>query len=168
MWDLNEPILDVGTGRGGLSTALALKRVKIFGTDIDFRIMKDLNNELSDMDISDSMQLFVADAECLPFADGSFAGVVCFNLLHHLQTYEPSITEMVRVLANGGKLLIADFTYDGFRKLEDHLLNAKGKVHKESGCKVDKAVSLLQTKGMILVDDVEIADEQIVILKKVL
>jgi len=48
-----------------------------------------------------------ADAECLPFADGTFDLVVGHAVLHHLPQPERALAEAHRVLAPGGALLIA-------------------------------------------------------------
>jgi SAM-dependent methyltransferase len=47
------------------------------------------------------------DAECLPYADGTFDLVVGHAFLHHLPDYAGAIAEMARVLRPGGALLIA-------------------------------------------------------------
>jgi hypothetical protein len=41
------------------------------------------------------------DAQCLPFVDGSFDGVICMNALHHMPSYEQTLRELWRVLKPG-------------------------------------------------------------------
>src|SRR5256885_11003864 len=41
-------------------------------------------------------------AEALPFADGSFSAIVCFDVLEHVQDLDATIGEIARVLAPGG------------------------------------------------------------------
>lgn len=49
----------------------------------------------------------VADAESLPLPDASFDLVVGHAVLHHLPDVDAAVTELIRVLRPGGRLLIA-------------------------------------------------------------
>jgi SAM-dependent methyltransferase len=53
-------------------------------------------------------QLAQAASHALPFADGSFAAVVCFGLLEHLPRglQEKTLAEALRVLSPGGSLFL--------------------------------------------------------------
>lgn len=44
-------------------------------------------------------------AESLPYADGSFSTIVCFDTLEHVRDLDASITEIARVLAPDGIFL---------------------------------------------------------------
>ncbi len=44
----------------------------------------------------------------LPFADGAFTALVCTTAFHHFPRPRDTIDEMARVLAPGGRLVIAD------------------------------------------------------------
>lgn len=48
-----------------------------------------------------------ADAEFLPFPNGSFDHVVCLGVLEYLQSYDRSIAEVHRVLRPGGSAVFA-------------------------------------------------------------
>src|SRR5208337_2611476 len=48
-----------------------------------------------------------ADAECLPFADGSFDLVLGHAVLHHIPDLPRAFSEFERVLAPGGTVLFA-------------------------------------------------------------
>jgi SAM-dependent methyltransferase len=50
----------------------------------------------------------VADAHRLPFADGSFAGVVMLDVLHHLERPIEFLKEASRVLRSGGRLAMME------------------------------------------------------------
>jgi SAM-dependent methyltransferase len=63
--------------------------------------------------LSTDIQLFpgidvVADAHKLPFQDGSFAGVVMLDVLHHLERPIEFLTEAARVLKRGGRLAMLE------------------------------------------------------------
>jgi len=50
----------------------------------------------------------VADAQCLPFADGRFANIVMFDVLHHIEYPRHFFTEALRVLQPGGRLIMVE------------------------------------------------------------
>jgi ubiquinone/menaquinone biosynthesis C-methylase UbiE len=56
--------------------------------------------------------------EHLPFGDRSVPGVVSMTTIHELARPVPCVEEMVRVLAPGGVLVIADFNDAGFAALQ--------------------------------------------------
>jgi ubiquinone/menaquinone biosynthesis C-methylase UbiE len=53
-----------------------------------------------------------ADAEALPFADGSFTAVLCSNSFHHYPEPARAVAEMTRVLAPEGRIAIGDACAD--------------------------------------------------------
>lgn len=50
----------------------------------------------------------VCDAHRLPFADASFANVVLFDVLHHLERPKRALIEMARVLMPGGRIVMVE------------------------------------------------------------
>jgi SAM-dependent methyltransferase len=60
-------------------------------------------------DISDSTGAHVvADAHCLPFADGTFSNVVGIDVLHHFGKPVVALAEAARVLRNGGRMILVE------------------------------------------------------------
>jgi ubiquinone/menaquinone biosynthesis C-methylase UbiE len=53
-----------------------------------------------------------ADAEALPFADGSFTAVLCSNSFHQYPEPARAVAEMTRVLAPEGRIAIGDACAD--------------------------------------------------------
>lgn len=95
-------VLDVGCGRGRLLNKLnAQYKTKGVGIDISsVQIEKNIeNNPFANI-------YYVADAERLPFADGSFNYVTCLDVLEHLPSPEKCIAEISRVLKAKGNALI--------------------------------------------------------------
>lgn len=95
-------ILDVGCGEGVLLDRLTSEfKVKGFGIDISRQSIKRAKQR----------SLFphcleVADACLLPFPDNYFDAVISFDALEHIESQEKAVSEMVRVLKPGGKVLI--------------------------------------------------------------
>lgn len=57
-------------------------------------------------------ELYRADAEHLPFADGEFTAVLCSTSFHHYPDPRRAVAEMARVLASGGRVVLADICAD--------------------------------------------------------
>ncbi len=49
-----------------------------------------------------------ADAQALPFADGSFANIVAVDVLHHIERPRRFLAEAQRVLEPGGRLILLE------------------------------------------------------------
>jgi SAM-dependent methyltransferase len=91
-------VLDVGTGTGAVARLVAarLPEAEIEGVDVSDRMI-DEARRLSD---SPRVRFQVADAEKLPFPDGSFDLVTLGNMI-------PFFAELGRVTAPGGNVLVA-------------------------------------------------------------
>src|SRR4051812_19064854 len=59
-----------------------------------------------------NLRFEVADAERLPFEDGSFTAVMCSNSLHHHPDPAASGREMARVVEPGGRIVLGDACSD--------------------------------------------------------
>ena len=58
------------------------------------------------LDRFDPQAMVAADVAHLPFADGTFAALLCSHVLEHLPEDKPAIAEMARVLAPGGRAIL--------------------------------------------------------------
>lgn len=115
----SEQVLDVGCGRGAV-LMLAARRVPLgraVGADIwrwrdqsgNSRAAAERNAILEGVD--DRVSLVEADARHLPFVDGRFDVVVSsltFSNIPGAEGREQALAEAVRVLREGGRLLIVD------------------------------------------------------------
>lgn len=54
------------------------------------------------------LDLDIADAHSLPYRDESFDYIVSHMTMHHIDDVEKSVSEMVRVLRRGGRIIIID------------------------------------------------------------
>jgi len=91
-------VLDVGCGEGTLVRHLAERVPHVVGLDPDLTALR----------VSSSPGLVGGDVEALPFADASFDAVTACMVLHHAD-HESALSEMTRVLAPGGRLLVLGY-----------------------------------------------------------
>ena len=96
--------LDVGCGEGRFCRMLKGRGISIIGIDPS----QPLLNAAIRRDPSGDYRL--ARAEQLPFDDDSFDLVVSYITLSDIPEFRSAISEMARVLAPGGTLLIANLT----------------------------------------------------------
>ncbi len=87
-WARPGATLELGGGSGNLKEHLA----DIVSTDIQYADWLDA----------------VADAQALPFRDDSFANMVMFDVLHHIERPRRLLAEVERVLVPGGRLIVVE------------------------------------------------------------
>lgn len=88
-----QAMLELGAGSSPLVTELPAPR----------RVACDLSADM--LRAGDRFTRAVADAQRLPFADASFDGVFCINLLEHAPDPRRVAQESARILRTGGKFL---------------------------------------------------------------
>ena len=91
-------VLEVGCGAGGMAEAIKAYRpdLEVYGIDISRR-------SISGARATPGGVIFeIGDAYDLPYSDGSFAAVVIFDVLEHLQDPGRAIAEAWRVLGKRG------------------------------------------------------------------
>ncbi len=105
-------VLDVATGAGGFVAALAEQLASfrsIVGIDTGEAALDRARESFDDPRIS----FTPGDAARLDFDDDSFDTVAIANSLHHLEPVEQALSEMARVLAPGGRLIVFEMYRDG-------------------------------------------------------
>lgn len=109
-------ILDLGCGTGNYTTALGPQVASVVGLDLNRGM---LASAVAKGDGTATAGLVQASAMALPFAGGSFDGVTCNHVLHHLETAEtlPGLLnlqvlarEVARVLRPGGMFCLQTVT----------------------------------------------------------
>lgn len=86
-------VLDVGAGQGALVSRLAEGGVEAWGVDPC---------------VAGGSRVLRARAEALPFGRGAFDAVASALVLHYVSDAEQAVAEIRRVLAPGGRLVLAD------------------------------------------------------------
>jgi SAM-dependent methyltransferase len=97
-------VLDVGAGNGFVMSRYARAGARAFGVELTARGVELCRRRFE----VEKVRAFVsqADAESLPFADGSFDAVTSMGVLHHVPHPERAIEEIRRVLKPGGRLTL--------------------------------------------------------------
>lgn len=100
-WD-GKKVLEVGCGQGPVVNHLApLGPSRMVGMDMSDASLRRAQEGVRELGHK-TVSLFHADAERLPFADGSFDAVVSFGVLHHTPDTDGAVQEVRRVLKPGG------------------------------------------------------------------
>lgn len=107
-------ILDIATGTGDVAIELVhqdnLKR-KVFGLDFSAPMIRGAYQKLLKRGLSQAIVLSLGDALSLPFRTNTFsASVIAFGL-RNIPKKEQALSEMVRVIKEGGKIVILEFTF---------------------------------------------------------
>jgi ubiquinone/menaquinone biosynthesis C-methylase UbiE len=97
--------LDVGCGTGAAVRTAAQTAERAVGVDLSPAMIERARHLAVD---SPSAEFEVGDAENLPFADGEFTAVLCTTSFHHYPDTQKALAEMSRVLAPGGRVVLAD------------------------------------------------------------
>jgi len=94
--------LEVGAGTGRLTLPLRASGVDVAGVDLSLPMLA----RMVAKDGGAAIPIVQADATRLPFASGSFGGVVCVHVLHLIPNWEAAFDEICRVLEPGGVALV--------------------------------------------------------------
>lgn len=104
-------VLDIAGGTGDLSRAFA-RRVgasgRVVHTDINEAMLRTGRDRLLDEGLA--LPTTICDAEKLPFKDGAFDLVSVAFGLRNMTHKEQALAEMARVLRDGGRLLVLEFS----------------------------------------------------------
>jgi len=103
-------MLDIATGTGVIPMKVAtagLGKSRIHGLDITMSMLTRAKKKLTERNIRNTVDLVCASGMDIPYANGSFDLVTCALATHHMDV-NLLLSEMHRILADGGTLSIAD------------------------------------------------------------
>lgn len=98
--DLGEEVLEIGPGLGATTAVLARRPGRLTVIELSESYCELLRRRLGG-----SVEVVQGDATSMPFANGTFSGVACFTMLHHIPSRELQdrlMGEVARVLRPGG------------------------------------------------------------------
>ena len=97
-----ESVLDVACGTGDMAVSLAERGCTVTGIDLSEEMLAIAKRKV------ESGKWKVADAENLPFAEGEFDAVTCAFGVRNFVHLEQGLSEMLRVLKPGGRMVILE------------------------------------------------------------
>lgn len=142
-------VLDIGTGKGRFVIPLARQVANVITVDVSAEKQLPARLEAIYAGVADRIRFMIHDARLLPWPTATFDGVVSWNVFHHLDDPARVFGEMLRVLKPGGKLVLADFSPNGFR-LMDVIHAAEGRRHPHPPSRFAHWQSLLQRAGCVV------------------
>jgi ubiquinone/menaquinone biosynthesis C-methylase UbiE len=107
-----QKVLDVAAGNGNVSLAAARRFCNVVATDYVPALLERAHERAAAERLD--IEFLEADAEALPFPDGSFDVVVSTFGVMFTSDHERAAAEMVRVCKRGGKIGLANWTPEGF------------------------------------------------------
>jgi demethylmenaquinone methyltransferase / 2-methoxy-6-polyprenyl-1,4-benzoquinol methylase len=123
-----QTILDIATGTGDLAimSYKMLKPKKIIGVDISEGMLELGRKKIEQLGLNDIIELQSGDSEKLNFPDNSFDAITVAFGVRNFQDLEKGLSEMLRVLKPGGKLVVLEFSHPKnpiFRVICDFYMN---------------------------------------------
>ena len=107
-------ILDIATGTGDVAIEIVHQngyKRKVFGLDFSEPMIRRAHRKLLKKGFSQRIALSLGDALTLPFRENTFtASMIAFGL-RNIVKKEQALAEMVRVIKEGGKVIILEFTF---------------------------------------------------------
>ena len=104
-----QPILDMPVGTAYFAAEVArFYPGLVVGVDIAEGMVRQARSVATNAGAN--LEVLQADAHHLPFGDGSFRAILCSNGLQVIPGLQPTISELARVLAPGGTLLVSVVT----------------------------------------------------------
>ena len=92
--------LEIGVGTGRIALPLIERGIKVVGVDISAKMLRRYVEKAPP-----NIEVAVADATRLPFADGTFTSAIASHVLHLIPAWKTALDELARVLTPGGVLL---------------------------------------------------------------
>lgn len=99
-------VVEIGFGAGTDFIQWLRAGAKATGVDLTEEALANLSHRIEVYGLPKPEQLLVADAEKLPFADGTFDLGYSWGVLHHTPNTEKSVAELIRVVKPGGEIKI--------------------------------------------------------------
>jgi ubiquinone/menaquinone biosynthesis C-methylase UbiE len=137
-------VLDIACGQGTSAIALAKEfGCKVVGIDLSQKNLDLAKIKAKDFDQEENLEFVLSDAEKIQLPDNSFDFVICECALCTFPDTKTAVSEMLRVLKDGGKVGITDVTIEselpeGLKNIVSQVLCIAGAKSKEGYEKILK------------------------------
>jgi ubiquinone/menaquinone biosynthesis C-methylase UbiE len=110
VWNGAGPVLDTGTGTAQIPIAFCrqVANTQVVGVDAAESMLVVGRENTAKAGLAKRIELQLADAKQLPFADASFGAVMSNSIVHHIPEPAAVLSEMIRVLRPGGHIFVRD------------------------------------------------------------
>lgn len=99
--------LDAGCGTGRFARLLAARGCRVHGVDASTAMLAAARETAHTAGLEDNpIFRHIETIESLPFADGSFDGILCSSVIEYVESPSRCLAEMARTLKPGGLLLL--------------------------------------------------------------
>lgn len=108
-----ERFLDVATGTADIAVEIACRqpsRIKVMGLDFSGPMLQLGQKKIDAGKLDDTISLQMGSGEQLPFAAGSFHGIICAFGIRNFANADAGLNEMFRVLKDKGRVVILEFS----------------------------------------------------------
>ena len=135
--------LEIGVGTGLIGLPLAAAGVRLVGLDLSRPMLGKIVEKAGGRI---AFPLVIGDATHLPFGDASFGGAYARHVLHLIADWRAALSELVRVVAPGGVLLVnIGFNEGPWQEIGDHMDEQAGREgHRVVGLDFDATEELDQ------------------------
>jgi demethylmenaquinone methyltransferase/2-methoxy-6-polyprenyl-1,4-benzoquinol methylase len=106
-------ILDIATGTGDVAIEMVRQHPerKVFGIDFSEPMIRGAHQKILKKGLFETIALSLGDAILLPFRDNTFHAILIAFGLRNILNKEQALSEMVRVVKEGGKVVVLEFTF---------------------------------------------------------
>jgi len=139
-------ILEIGTGKGHFALALAKHGFNFTSIDISKQEQEIAMLNLRYFGLGKQVVLKIENATCMSFPDQSFSTVFSINVFHHLENPQAVLEEITRLLCNGGKVVLSDFSDKGL-EIINACHTAEGRTHDYFRNRLNEAKDYFASKG---------------------
>jgi demethylmenaquinone methyltransferase/2-methoxy-6-polyprenyl-1,4-benzoquinol methylase len=102
-------ILDIATGTGDLAILMTQTNAKkIIGLDISAGMLEVGNQKIKDRNLSNTIEMVLADSENMPFEDHYFDAITVAFGVRNFENLEKGLAEILRVLKPNGIFVILE------------------------------------------------------------
>ena len=102
-------VLDIATGTGDLAILMTNTTAeKIIGLDISAGMLEVGRNKIKAKNLSDKIEMILADSENMPFEDNTFDAITVAFGVRNFENLEKGLAEILRVIKPNGIFVILE------------------------------------------------------------